>query len=63
MRAPSLTKTIFLNHPNEETHTVYSYFILMVDIVASVILTLTWTKELELWTVPKTCILFGCQSM
>jgi len=35
---------------HEVTHTVYSYFMLMLDISASVILSLTYTKELELWT-------------
>jgi len=44
------------------THTVYSYGILMLAVISTVILSLTQTKELELWTVPKTCILFGYQS-
>jgi len=48
---------------HEVTQTVYSYFILMIELIATVILYLTQTKELELWTVPKTCILFGYQFM
>jgi len=40
------------------THTVYCYDSLMLAIIATIILTLTQTQELERQTVPNTCVVY-----